>query len=190
MSSLRNSPLPEVHQPNDELGPYCLIPLAPSGHAKVSPEDYAAVAGLRWIASRRGVSEDVYYAKVVTHANGKVQNVYMHRFLLNPPEGGEVDHRNRDCLDNRRANLRHATREQNACNMPAKRNNRTGFKGIWFDAPRGKYRAEVQSEGRRIRLGQFATAEEAARAYDAAALRFHGEFAWLNFPDDNKEGAK
>jgi len=95
-----------------------------------------------------------------------------------------VDHRSRDVRDNRRRNLRPATSAQNARNRSIGSTNKSGFKGVSLRKDRGTWLAAIGFEGRVLKLGTFAAAEDAARAYDAAALRLFGEFAVLNFPVD------
>lgn len=100
-----------------------------------------------------------------------------------------IDHR--DCdgpkadWGDRWSNLRLATFFQNGQNRSARSN--TGYKGVVWYKPRGnergRYRAAIGANGVWHRLGYFRTAEEAARVYDKAALRLHGEFARLNFPE-------
>jgi hypothetical protein len=113
-------------------------------------------------------------------ADGKQHYVYMHRQIMGEPEGLLVDHIDRDGLNNRRSNLRTCDSEGNARNRSRRRDNTTGFKGVY----RGKdcigWIAKIQD----TYLGMYPTAEEAARAYDTAAVRTFGEFASLNFPDD------
>lgn len=95
----------------------------------------------------------------------------------------EIDHRNGDKLDNRLANLREATINQNKQNRRISRRNKTGFKGVYI-APYGKYRAaiEIMIDGRRktIHLGSHNTPESAHAAYQMAAQKYHGEFARLS----------
>lgn len=93
------------------------------------------------------------------------------------PPAGVVDHRNRDTLDNRIANLRDATFAQNQYNRTAQANNTSGFKGVSLIKKTGRYRADIKANGVPRYLGSFATAEEASAAYDAAARDLHGEFA-------------
>jgi hypothetical protein len=104
----------------------------------------------------------------------------MHRFLIGEA-GLYVDHRNGDGLDNRRANLRSATNSQNQANRGKSKRNKSGFKGVYFHKPAQKFLASIQFEGKLRHLGLFADPIEAAKAYDAAALEYFGQFAKTNF---------
>jgi hypothetical protein len=115
-----------------------------------------------------------------TWLDAHTRSVRVHQFLL--PDG-QVDHRNRDRLDNRRMNLRYATHAQNSANRARLSNNTSGFKGV--HALGGKWCARAGAGGARKYLGWFDTPEDAARAYDAAMLEAHGEFAVLNFPAEH-----
>jgi hypothetical protein len=105
----------------------------------------------------------------------------MHRFLLQPPPGLEVDHINGDRLDNRRINLRIATRSQNAMNRPRTRTNTSGFKGV--SRLGSLWCAQIKLEGKLHYLGRYADPAEAARAYDVAAKIMFGQYARPNFSD-------
>ncbi|MHC4389402.1 MAG: HNH endonuclease, partial [Planctomycetota bacterium] len=100
--------------------------------------------------------------------------------LINVPEGYVIDHINGDGLDNRKANLRLATVAQNAWNAN-KRNPRSGYKGVCFAGEKRLWRAAIVCNRKRIHLGYFRDRTTAAKAYDTAAKRLHGEFASLNF---------
>jgi len=89
---------------------------------------------------------------------------------------GHIDHINGDEKDNRLVNLRLATHQQNLYNRGANKNNTTGYKGVYFLEP-GKYKASIKENGKSKHLGIFDNPIDAHRAYSAAALRLHGEFA-------------
>lgn len=105
---------------------------------------------------------------------------YLHRALAKPPAGLQVDHVNGDRLDNRRCNLRVTTATGNSRNSGASRRSTSGFKGV-SKTRGGRWRAYINIQRRQRTLGVHATAELAARAYDAAAVRLYGEYARLNF---------
>ena len=131
----------------------------------------------------------------------------IHRLVINAPKGMDVDHINGNGLDNRKENLRLCTRSQNAMNKKLRGDSSTGFKGVQYDPIlRDKYTSKKtgittvreykvskpyraycgNGKGGHIALGRYATAEEAARARDAKVKVLHGEFAYLNFPEEVK----
>lgn len=116
------------------------------------------------------------------------RNTLMHRFILDAPKGMQVDHINGDGLDNRRSNIRLATISQNLANQPSRlvwagRPTNSVFKGVTRLEGRVRpWRATISVNRKQHFLGYYALAEEAARAYDAAAAHHYGEFAQLNFP--------
>lgn len=99
-----------------------------------------------------------------------------------PPDGMQVDHKNRDGLDNRWGNLRLATDSQNRQNHKRRRDNQSGYMGVYPHNVNGTYCAVVRDHGKLRYLGSFKTAAEAAMVRDEAAGRLYGEFVTLNFP--------
>lgn len=91
---------------------------------------------------------------------------------------GLVDHRNGNKSDDRIDNLREATRSQNTANSRPRRNSKSGFKGVHFRHDLGRWQAQIKAGGTAHHLGYFATAKAASRAYDAAAIKHFGEFAF------------
>ena len=112
------------------------------------------------------------------------RSIYLHQ-MVQPDV--RVDHKNGNTLDCRRENLRPATQRQNTGNI--KKRGKGQYKGIQRNGSGWSARIRCPDTGKRLHVGQFKTAEEAARAYDDAARRIHGEFACVNFPREGERGA-
>ena len=107
------------------------------------------------------------------------KSVCMHHFIFGKPEKGyEVDHKNNDRLDNRLNNLRVVTRQQNSMNRKKQSNNKCGYKGVYEVS--GRWYAKINIDGRHISLGGHDDKNSAALTYNRAAVRYFGEYAWLN----------
>lgn len=106
----------------------------------------------------------------------------MHRLILDAPAGRDVDHANMNGLDNRRVNLRLASHSQNAANQrKCRKKTLSRYKGIYYYRRRKRpWCAQIKVRGRNKHLGYFETEEEAALAYNRAALEHFGKFARLN----------
>lgn len=153
--------------------------------ALVDEDDLPRISRHVWnsvIVEKRYPDRKYVYSRIEGRA------VYLHRFILCPPKGLMVDHRNGNTLDNRRANLRLATSVQNSANSNPPRG-RSGFRGVKL-LRSGRFAATISSgrtgpgEMRNIWLGVYDDAETAARVWDAAARQRYGEFARLNFPGE------
>lgn len=88
-----------------------------------------------------------------------------------------IDHINGDILDNRWCNLREVDYSQNMINACLHSNNKSGFKGMSFNARKQKWAAFISAKKKGTFLGYFDKAEQAAEAYRSAAINIHGEFA-------------
>lgn len=107
-----------------------------------------------------------------------LHRIVMARILDRPLLRSEVvDHIDGNGLNNQRSNLRLASNSQNIANSRISKNNRSGYKGIYWLASHKKWRAEIRVRGQQIFLGMYDTPEEAHEAYKAAALDHFGEFA-------------
>lgn len=113
------------------------------------------------------------------------QMVLLHRFIIEAGPSDYVDHRNGNRWDCRRKNLRLATATENARNARAQTNCSSPYKGVSLVERKSgpRYRVGIQVDGRPKYLGIFLSETQAARAYDAAARKHFGEFAWVNFND-------
>lgn len=111
--------------------------------------------------------------------------IMMHRWIMSVEDPKlVVDHFNNDGLDNRRLNLRVCTYSQNVARGRPTEGRTSKFKGVHFEASRRKFKAVISKDRNFHFLGRFENEAEAARAYDKAALEIHGEFAYLNFPEE------
>lgn len=156
------------------------IPLTQGQYAIVDADDYYELIKYKWQACRSG---NTYYARRMIYRNGKRIVIHMHRIVLSAPGGMLVDHINGNGLDNRKVNLRLATPEQNSRNRCAMRGRSSKYKGVRYDRSRKIYRVWIRLNGKEVCLGRFKDEVEAAKAYDRAARKYHGEFARLNFPE-------
>lgn len=151
------------------------IPLGNGLFVIVDAADYERLSKYRWYANRHG--RQVY---AVYHDRAKV--VYMHRFLMRPRRGYVVDHIDHNGLNNRRDNLRVCTPQQHQANRgPAGGSSR--FAGVFLRKD-GRWQAGIRWQGKYYHVGLFDDEIKAAKARDRKAYELHGEFAYLNFPED------
>lgn len=147
----------------------------------IDDDDMPLVSGFSW----RSKTNDKGSSSVCGQSpagSGLPRIVQLHRLIMGI-DGPDVDHINGDVFDNRRCNLRHCSKAQNNANRGRTKNNRSGFKGVYWHKTKRAWQAEIEALGRRHRLGSYPDPTEAAKAYDDAAKRLHGEFARLNFPE-------
>lgn len=148
----------------------CEIQLTQGKAALVDDEDYRHLLGFNW-----------HYAGGYARAAYGNGHIFMHVYLMKPPPNTLVDHKDQNKLNNQKANLRFATNQQNTVNVK-KQKGVSRYKGVVWDSSKNKWKAQIKVNGKNKNLGRFAEEADAARAYDAAAVKEFGEYASLNFP--------
>lgn len=162
---------------------YIIVPLTRGEFSIIDHEDIDVANGYNWYAHK---SKDTSYAARAHCINGKIRNLFLHTAIMNTPDGLQVDHLDGNGLNNCRINLRFVNHSENQRNSRKPCNNTSGYKGVTWHNGAWKWRAQIMIYRKHKHIGFFDITEEAARAYDAAALIYHGEFASLNFPDDKE----
>ena len=157
------------------------ISLTQGKFAIVDPDEYYRLSEYKWSASR--VYNKFYAVRTSPAGKGRrKKTIRMHREIVNIPDGLECDHINGNSLDNRKANLRPATRQQNCWNNRKRRPKSLSiYKGVSYSSRGRPWKAMLTVGGKRIYLGSFDTQIQAAEAYDKAAKIYFGQYAKLNF---------
>lgn len=155
------------------------IKLSQGRVALVDDEDYERLLPYGWYYNERYAKATINYKKV-----------YMHKFLIHPPDGYLVDHKDGNTLNNQKSNLRICNQSQNCQNRSTRVNKTSLYKGVSLLTQKKKYKskiyiwqtwhAHIMTNGTAIKLGSFKNERDAAMAYNEAALKYHGEFAKLN----------
>jgi hypothetical protein len=149
------------------------IPLTQNQIALIDDEDLDLVKNYKWCAWKH---KQTYYSHAATK-NGKIS---LHRLIIGAKTGQLVDHINGNGLDNRKSNLRIVDSFGNARNRRP-RVLTSQYKGVCWHKRRNKWQASIYCDKQNIHLGTFSNEIEAAKAYDQAAVKYFGEFAYLNF---------
>jgi hypothetical protein len=175
----------------NSLSKYCTISLTHGFEAFVDEEDYEYLSRFRWQAR---LGRYCWYASTritISHKPQVRRSTSMHReiFLNRGIDISEkfIDHADRDGLNNRFSNLRIASCKENNWNTKIREDNSSGYKGVHYHVPPygdPTWRARLQVDGKRLHLGLFPTAVEAAIAYNEAAIKYYGDFASLNIIDE------
>jgi hypothetical protein len=167
-----------------------LVPLRWSDglSAIVDEDDFEFISSMVWHAIPR-IKATGYVATQYLIGPYKKLKYAMHQVIVGiQPDGIDIDHRDGDGLNNRRANLRVCTRQQNMWNR-RKRKGKSPFKGVQLEKGGKQIVACITLDGSRRRIGYFGSEIDAAHAYDEAARLHFGDFACVNFPRDGEQGA-
>ena len=163
---------PKPPEPDESDDTVRRIPLSDGQFALVDAADYEWLSRHTWTLNG--------YGYAVRREKGKV--IFMHRQILQPPKGMFVDHIDGSRTNNRRANLRPCTRDENMRNQVKRVGASSQFKGVSLFKKTGKWCAKIYFLGEHVWLGCFIDEMDAARAYDHKAVALFGAFARLNFP--------
>lgn len=162
-----------IQRPIRIEGDEAFIPLSNGLEAVIDAEDVALLSKHQWQAHKNG---NTHYARRTEGRGAHKKTIIMHRVILKPKAGMQVDHINGNGLDNRKANLRPATRSQNMHNRRINKNNTSGYKGVSFDKASGGWMVVIRAHGVQTTVGRYACPKEAHAAYCEASNRLHGEF--------------
>jgi hypothetical protein len=151
------------------------IKLTQDKSAQVDDSDFDYLNQWKWHTFKHCKT---YYAVSHIRVDGKQKTIYMHRVIMNTPNHLQVDHIDHDGLNCQRNNMRNCTNSQNKMNT----NPFGAVKYLGVSIHQGRiYLAGIKVNGKRMHIGLFKEAEDAAKAYDVKAKEYFGEFANLNF---------
>lgn len=144
----------------------------------VDDEDFERINLYKWHTVKCKCTQ---YAAHSFKQNGKPNIlIYLHRFIMNMDDTDfHIDHIDHNGLNNQKSNLRICTRIQNNSNR-SKQKGTSKYKGVYWDKNINKWRSKISVNKKRIDLGFSDSEVELAIAYNEAALKYHGEFAYLN----------
>ena len=152
-------------------GAVAYVPLACGAEAIIDAEDAEMVGQYNWCKDSNG------YAVTSLYPIGeKRRSIKLHRLVMGEPDGLEIDHRYGIRLDNRKAQLRLATKADNNHNAKVRRDNTSSRKGVSWHKHVKKWVAQIMHMGKQKHLGYFTDPDAAHQAYVAASLKYHGEF--------------
>lgn len=171
--------MPRKARPIRICGEVAYVTLTKGYVAVIDAADVPLIEGTNWTAQCKcrddGSVVAVYAIRKIT-ADGRRCTERMHRVIFHASFGQEVDHHDKNGLNNRRANLRDATGAQNSQNRGIRIDNKSGVKGVWWSAKRGVWMAYIGASGERKHLGYFEDKMAAADAVAQARSVLHGEF--------------
>lgn len=148
----------------------------------IDDEDFDLIKNHTWHLSYYKKINNFYAITNVWHVGkGPGKSIRMHRLIMGLPKNLVVDHINHDTLDNRKENLRVCSFQGNSQNMSKPSHGKSSiYKGVCKSKNRNRFEAYIHINDKKINLGQFISEIDAAKAYNEAAIKYHGEYACLN----------
>lgn len=156
------------------------IPLTQGLSTLVDDDIFDELNSVKWYAKFNPHTKSYLARRNIAKVGGGQTGSEMSRFITKAPKGMVVDHINHDTLDNRKANLRVCTNQENCRNKQRHAKSSSRFKGVYLIKTTGKWGAKISRNYVQIYLGCYPTEERAAMVYNEVAKSFHGEFAFLN----------
>src|SRR6185369_2371777 len=161
---------------NKSMNDIAIIYLRNGGMTTVDADLHSWLNQWKWSLSPEG-----YAFRSERVCIGKFRKVYLHALINGTPQGQRTDHINLCRLDNRRSNLRTANAFQSNANMGKHKRGKvtSSYKGVWRTKT-GKWVSQIGANGKRHCLGTFSSETEAAKVWNEASKRLHGEFSRQN----------
>lgn len=158
---------PLIVEPHGSWARVTNVNVQPIVQFLIDTEDLSVLEGCYWHYDKSGYIQNTKRGK-------------LHRLIVNAAKGENVDHVNHDVADNRKGNLRICTQAENTRNSKLRTTNTSGYKGVTWNKDAHKWQAQIKVDYKHIYLGVFEDKVQAAKTYNTAALKYHGEFAKLN----------
>ena len=142
--------------------------------ALVDDKDFEKLSKYKWYYNQG------YACRGININKGKRTKLLMHKIINKTPKGYHTDHINGNMLDNRKENLRTCTASENIMNSKVSKNNKVGYKGVYWRKDINRWRAKIVFNRKNIHIGHFDNPHDAAKAYNRKATELFGEYAKLN----------
>ena len=171
-----HEPSYRLPEPEPQSGDIRFIPLTQGQFAIVDAADYEWLSKYRWCTIRNG-------HRIYAFRKEDGKRFLMHREIMKTPKGKVVDHMNNNGIDNRRSNMRNCSPRQNSWSIRDCHGVTSQYRGVCRHED--KWAAQVGYLRAHVYVGRFVEEIEAARAHDRMAIMLHGQFAYLNLPDES-----
>lgn len=149
--------------------------------ALVDDDMYDYLMQWKWFANN--IKGYFYAGRNITSSKCKQSRISMHRLIMKPDKGMIIDHLDGDALNNQKNNLRICNHSENMRNRKLGKNNTSGYKGVSYQKRDNNWRSYIKFNNKTINIGTYTNPIDAARAYNEAAIKYHGKFAKLNILD-------